>query len=245
MPHPVIFLDDGGVMNDNIRRGLRWQELVGEFFAPLLGGPPEAWQKANLLTSEELFEPANWQRRLQATSDYASFDRLFLHDWLKNMCRFVGITAPATEDCIALAERATRAILPRAHAAFPGAIEAIRTLFQQGYTLYTASGESSRDLAGYLQGMGVRDCFAPRLYGPDLINTFKDGPEYYRRIFSEVGIAPARAIVVDDTPLVIPWACQAGARTVLVRKASSEVSTDATWQIASLAELPALLAQLN
>ena len=35
----IIFLDDGGVMNDNNTRALQWQRLVSEFFAPLLGGP--------------------------------------------------------------------------------------------------------------------------------------------------------------------------------------------------------------
>jgi len=35
---PIIFLDDGGVMNDNNARALQWQRLVGEYFVPLLGG---------------------------------------------------------------------------------------------------------------------------------------------------------------------------------------------------------------
>ena len=39
----MVFLDDGGVMNDNNERGLQWQRLVSEFFAPLLGGPADAW----------------------------------------------------------------------------------------------------------------------------------------------------------------------------------------------------------
>jgi len=39
----VVFLDDGGVLNDNDRRAVEWRRLLGEFFAPRLGGTPEAW----------------------------------------------------------------------------------------------------------------------------------------------------------------------------------------------------------
>jgi hypothetical protein len=40
----VVFLDDGGVLNDNERRAPEWRRLLGEFFAPRLGGTPEAWR---------------------------------------------------------------------------------------------------------------------------------------------------------------------------------------------------------
>src|SRR5216684_183689 len=46
-----------------------------------------------------------------------------------------------------------------------------------GYALHTASGSCSLELAGYFEGLGVRRCFG-RLYGADLIGTFKEGPEY-------------------------------------------------------------------
>lgn len=41
--YPVIFLDDGGVMNDNTLRGFQWERMVAEFFKPVLGGTFEAW----------------------------------------------------------------------------------------------------------------------------------------------------------------------------------------------------------
>ncbi|MFQ5795557.1 MAG: hypothetical protein ACE5JP_10975 [Candidatus Bipolaricaulia bacterium] len=43
----VLFVDDGGVLNDNTRRSLQWQRLLGEFFPPILGGTPESWAEAN------------------------------------------------------------------------------------------------------------------------------------------------------------------------------------------------------
>lgn len=130
-------------------------------------------------------------------------------------------------------------ITRRVRAAFPGVVDTIRALHGQGYTLHTASGESSPDLEGYLHAMGLSDCFG-RLYGPDLINTLKEGPEYYERIFADLGIAAAEALVVDDNPRAITWATQVGARAVLVGD-SSLLRTGTTLHIGSLVELPTML----
>jgi len=122
-------------------------------------------------------------------------------------------------------------------------VDTIRTLHRQGYPLHTASGESSLDLEGYLQAMGVRDCFG-RLYGPDLIDTLKEGPEYYERIFADLGIAAAEALVVDDSPRATRWVTQVGARAALVGD-SPLPQTGTTVHIGSLVELPATLQRLD
>ncbi len=110
-------------------------------------------------------------------------------------------------------------------------MEAIHQLHAQGYTLHTASGTSSRELAGYLEGMGVLECFG-RLYGPDLVNTLKSGPRYYARIFADAGVSPSEALVVDDSAKALGWAAEVGARTILIGE---------DGVITSLAELPTLL----
>ena len=243
MSRLVIFLDDGGVMNDNSLRGPQWRRLVAEFFAPLLGGTHEAWSEANRIVIDNLLDPANWQKRIQEASDYASFDRRYQLDWLRSMCEIVGVPTPPEEESLELAYRATALIISRVRADFPGVVDAIRTLHSQGYTLHTASGEPSTDLDGHLTGMGVRDCFG-RLYGPDLVNTFKEGPEYYEHIFADLGISPTDALVVDDSPRAISWATQVGAKTVLVNN-SSHHETTATLHIGSLAELPQMIHRLD
>jgi HAD superfamily hydrolase (TIGR01509 family) len=120
----------------------------------------------------------------------------------------------------------------RVRAAFPGVGDTIRALHRQGYPLHTASGESSLDLEGYLYAMGARDCFG-RLYGPDLIGSLKEGPEYYERIFADLGIATADTLVVDDSPRAIEWARQVGARTVLVGDSSLPRTGATVYQTAS------------
>jgi HAD superfamily hydrolase (TIGR01509 family) len=241
MSKPILFLDDGGVMNDNIQRGTQWRRHIGEFFVPLLGGTHEAWSDANLVVATGIFEADNWQQRTQAAAGlpYTAFDRSYQLDWLGGMCQQIGIPIPAEEECIELAHRATAFVISQVRAAFPGAINTIRALYGQGYTLHTASGGPSSDLAGYLQGMGVLDCFG-RLYGPDLINMLKSGPAYYQRIFDDLGISPTSAIVVDDNTDVLRWASDMGAQTVLV-SATPRSDTGATYCIGSLAELPQVL----
>jgi FMN phosphatase YigB (HAD superfamily) len=89
--------------------------------------------------------------------------------------------------------------------------------------------------------MGVRHCFS-RLYGADLINAFKQGPQYYERIFADAGVRPTEALVVDDSAEAIRWATLVGAGTILV-STSLHPEKDTIPRIGSLAELPAFLHQ--
>jgi HAD superfamily hydrolase (TIGR01509 family) len=239
MTRPVLFLDDGGVMNDNRLRGEQWPPLVAEFFAPRLGGIPEAWAEANRSVITRILEPASWQARLQSASDYRNFEYQYELDWISGMCELVNVPIPDEEQCYQLAVEATVAIIPRIRSAFPGAADAIRALHERGYTLYTASGSHSREVDGYLEVMGVRGCFQ-RLYGADLIDTFKAGPAFYERIFADSGVDPASALVVDDLPHALAWARQVRARTVLVGAAPA-AEEEANIRIASLAQLPDMI----
>jgi FMN phosphatase YigB (HAD superfamily) len=241
---PIIFLDDGGVINDNEVRGRQWQRLVGEFYAPRLGGTPEDWAEANRVFTAGLFETVAWNARLQQTHNYADFDRQYMRDWITGMCGMLGIEPPPEEEGIALAREGGNWIIPQVRAAYPGAIETIRVLHDEGYTLYTASGASSWDMKAYLEPYGVVECFV-RLYGPDLVDTHKKGPEYYRLIFEDSGVRAEDALVLDDNPMVLGWAGEVGARGVLVGKHASEKVSGLVAEIGSLAELPELLQRIE
>lgn len=235
---PTILLDDGGVMNDNHVRGSQWPQLVGEFLASQLGGTPAAWAEANRVHMLSIFDADNWRRRVQSAPDYASFERTYWYDWLNGMCRLVGMETPLEAECIELARRAEAYVTCRVQSAIPGAIEAICELHSQGYTLHTASGESSLNLHGYLQAMGVREYFG-RLYGSDLLNMLKETPEYYERLFADAQLAPSDALIVDDSPRALAWAKDLGAMTVLINAERTPV--EGMLCIASLAELPELM----
>ena len=237
----VLFIDDGGVMNDPTPRRAQWQRLLSEFFPPILGGTPEAWAEANRIVAPRLWQGYGLYGRVDV--DYLAYDRAYRIAWLGGMCELVDVRVPPEEECIALAHGAAAYVTRRVRSAYPGVVEAIRHLHARGYLLHTASGECSAELAGYLEGMGVRHCFQ-RLYGPDLVNTLKEGIEYYARIFADAGVAPDEALVVEDNPLALRWAAQAGARTVLVDSAGSP-EAPAAAVIGSLAELPQVIERLE
>lgn len=235
----TILLDVGGIIMDKRQRTEQWHSLTGDYFAPLFGRTAQEWNTAHQIVTERLLEQEEVIQ--QATPDFITFHHAYNRSWLSGMCKLLGLPIPAEEECIALADQAIASISSRIQAALPGAVEAIQTLHCQGFLLHTASGAHSFEIAGYLEAVGVRACFG-RYYGADLINTFKQGPEYFERLFANLDLRPAEALVVDDEPDALGWAAQVGARTVLVSPVShSEKVTTAC--IGSLADLPAWLQQ--
>ena len=237
----AIFIDDGGVMNDNSLRGPQWQRLVAEYLAPRLGGSCAAWEEANRTTVE------GWAARfdeLISNMDYLDAIREEDLRWLRVMCELVDVDAPTgEEECLRLHRETNAYVIARVRSAIPGAVDAIRSLHRMGYTLYTASGETSPDLDSYLIAMGVRPLFE-HLYGCDLVNTWKGGRLFYDRIFGDAGVQPSECLVIDDSPRAVQWAGEAGAKAVLV-SADPPRSTPAYAVLSSLAELPPFLADMG
>jgi beta-phosphoglucomutase-like phosphatase (HAD superfamily) len=244
MPGVVIFLDDGGVLNDNSVRGAQWRRLAGEYLAPRLGGTREAWEQANAAYVTRLFAGDAWDVRLEAAANYADFERTYFLDWVRGMCAMTGIEPPPDEDAIRLGRDAEEWIIARVRSDFPGAAEAIRTLHARGYTLHTSSGASSKMMDIYLDTMQCRP-YVTRLYGPNLVDTFKAGPPFYERIFADSGVAPAEALVLDDNPTMLGWAAEVGARTLLVGSGPAPQVPGCVGVIGSLAELPGIIEEIG
>jgi FMN phosphatase YigB (HAD superfamily) len=236
-----VFLDNGGVITDNSRRGSQYRRLVGEFFVPRFGGTLEAWAAANMVSF-----PGVWPRFLQRVEEWhASRDiihemSLYFADWLRSMFAAMGLQAPASDEaCAALGQEADSWINPQIDARFPGAEDAIKTL-AQNYRLFTASDGFSVPLAVAIGESAGR---FERLYGPDLINVPKSsGRPYYDTVFAHAGVDPARALVVDDNLSNILAAQATGARTVFVSRQPGAAYEGPT--IALLAELPSIIETL-
>lgn len=237
MTQLTVFLDIGGVINDKDQQATQWQHLVGDCFVLLLGGSREGWIEANRLVTERLLELES----VQAMANFVRFYWTYQLNWVSGMCALQNMPIPSVGECMDLAYRANTWISRLVRAALPGAAQAVRLLCSQGYRLHTASGSCSIEVAGYLEGMGVRHCFS-RLYGAELINAFKQGPQYYERIFADAGVRPTEALVVDDSAEAIRWATLVGAGTILV-STSLHPEKDTIPRIGSLAELPAFLQQ--
>ena len=80
-----IFFDDGGVMNDNSRRGPQWERLVGDYFSDRFGGTPSMWGEANqryVVGVLSKFE--NWNG-LYGSVDYPTYIRMFIDGWVEEV----------------------------------------------------------------------------------------------------------------------------------------------------------------
>jgi FMN phosphatase YigB (HAD superfamily) len=242
-PIKYVFLDDGGVINDNSRRAPQWERLVGEFFVPRLGGTREQWAAANRKAIRPTIE--RFMARLDAwqegTSRYADELRNYDLDWLQSMCEAANIQPPSSvDDQLALSREATDWIMPQVRADHPGATDAIVRLSGR-YRLYMASGGASYELRMVLEPLGVIDRLTT-LYGPDLVDFPKRFPRYYERIFHDAGLDPGECLVVDDTVEALSWAREVGTRTALISRDKNDSLAD--YRAGSLSELAEHLLQL-
>ena len=239
MPGLTLFLDDGGVLSDDSRKGPEWRRLVGEFFPERLGGEPEAWAEANRLMFPPVFEA--YAQVMAIRDRYVEGALAYERAWLTAMCDYVGVAAPAGGECSRLAREAVIYITSRTQAAHPETADAVAALAAAGHTLHTASNSPSWEVGGYLRAMGLEERFGI-LFGPDLVNAVKPAAAYYARAFVIAGVEPREALVVDDNPGHLRAARDVGARTVLV---SAAEAPPGTRSIPSLAALPPLVDALG
>jgi HAD superfamily hydrolase (TIGR01509 family) len=234
-----VFLDNGGVITDNSLLGPEYERLVGAFLAPRLGGTVKGWGEANRLTigvrERSVARLEAWD---DATDDILREYYIYNLDWLTSMCEALAIDPPAADIAAELGAEANQWILSQAPQAFPGALDAIRQLARER-TLFTASEGPSFQLATILGHYGIAGLFA-RLYGPDLVNTAKQAPAYYERIFADAGVEPPEVLVVDDSTEMLTKAARAGASTILVSK-DARAQSPFDGVIEGLSALPAVL----
>ena len=206
----VVFIDDGGVLNDNHARAPQWRRLLGDYLVPCLGGTPEAWAKANVGAFERSWD--RFMTRVAEAGESGGVDRWVRTErarWLVDMCEQVGVATPDDPETSAVAGSIW--VSERVKAEIPGAVDAVLELARRGIVLHTASGGLSWELDPYLRGMGIRQHF-DRLYGPDLVDRYKNGPHYHRAILADSETDPADAAVVDDWDEARMWAGSLGVR---------------------------------
>ena len=225
-PIAVLFVDKGGVLVDNTTLSVQWRRLIGEFLVPRLGGRHEEWGAANVPAFER-----QWARFQQAAAAGGPADirGFFANDarlWFLDMCDAIGIERPTDDVADTIAADTVSYVKARLDVPVPRALAALSALRSRGVVLHTASGDAHDDLVEYLERIGGRDLF-DRLYGSDLVNTWKFGPDYYRAVLADSGVDPARAAVVDDSPQALAWARECGLRGFLVELRGGEAFDDA------------------
>lgn len=127
-----------------------------------------------------------------------------------------------------------------------GALELLDWLRQAGVALAIATGKSRRGVDHELDAPGVRERFAATRSADDARP--KPDPEMVEQILTELGLAPADAWLVGDSPLDLAMGAAAGVTTFGVlggvgsRAALEELSPRAV--VAGLPDLHTLLRSL-
>ncbi|KAI1316244.1 hypothetical protein EDD11_010291 [Mortierella claussenii] len=125
----AIFLDSGGVINDNAKRAPQWLRYLGEFFPTTpLSGTPLVWAHANAQLIRPFF--SRWYEYMAQATDLAAqaqtkaieekiqdrariesgqdrslnvcwiFERLHLLIWIKEMCRVAGPSVEGLDEVV-------------------------------------------------------------------------------------------------------------------------------------------------
>ena len=209
----ILFLDDGGVLNDNSLRRPEWLRLIGEFMPARMGGSAEQWAEANGTIWPDMWR--DLQKRMAEFGSHEQYQRRLATDWMRAMCARIGVTAPSDDDAVRLYNELSSYVAERGMCAISGAADAVRSLHRAGYTLYTASGTTSWELRGILGRMGIVEMFSG-LYGPDVVDHEKHGLAFYEKVFAHAGVAPAMALVIESDAECCGWAREAGANAAWI-----------------------------
>lgn len=110
-------------------------------------------------------------------------------------------------------ERRTRLVLEQA--VLPGVVELADAALASGLRLAVASSSTREWVAGHLERLGIRDRFACVRCRDD-VAAVKPSPDLYLAAVECLGVAPAEAIAIEDSPNGVTAAKAAGMRCVAV-----------------------------
>ena len=227
-------------MSEQIPFNLQYVRGIGDVLAPIYGGDAEDWAKCAIDMLETLEAQYIVQFRADPTHYNAWFARL--HAQAMELV-FGGMGLPVPDEAEQLSRDTQKRVLSGCDAAFSGAKQAVETLHRRGYMIHAASGNDSGHLRSAFVGMGIDHCFT-RFYGPDLIDCAKEGPEFYRRIFPDLNLPPAQALIIDNDPNAISWAQSLGAKAIqadLLPYKEVATAPNIVGKITELTQLPTLI----
>lgn len=238
-----IFLDFDGVINDMWRMSRESHLSIAESMTTQHGGDVQQWlgalQRASSTANE--WAPGSPLRDKDVVQWLREYDRV----WLEELFVAGGVQLPSqgrAELGWHIREEAYRKI-NCVYADVPEALALLKRSGKEhgdpsgvdGRTLYIASGGRNARLEVLLRKAGLRDYFQ-EVFGCDTVDVLKESPEYYRRIFDRLNLAPSRSLVVDDNPKCIRWAQEVGAKAALLDRERQQ-SADADLVSSDLLQL--------
>ncbi len=107
---------------------------------------------------------------------------------------------------------------------FPHAADLLRHVAAQGQKVALASSASKKELDHYVDLLGVADILTAATSKDDA-ETTKPAPDIFKAAVAKLGVSPAAARVVGDTPYDVAAAAKCGIATVAVRSGGFEDRT--------------------
>lgn len=210
---PIIFFDDGGVLNNDQIRGSQYQPLIAEYMAENFGGDAKVWKDANYEAVIKIMNLISAKTSSGQLLSYNDFKKEENEIWIETMFNRAGIDLPPKSKYLTINKEAEAYVLPKIKSMYPKISESIKKLYNEGFHLNTASAASSRFLRLSLERTGILHCFKT-LYGSDLIETMKVSSHYYKNIFEKESLDPKNAIVIDDNVTMLNLARNLGAHVI-------------------------------
>jgi beta-phosphoglucomutase len=129
-------------------------------------------------------------------------------------------------------------------AAYPGVIDLVNKLHNEGIPLAISSGALLSDIVPILKVLTITDCFEVIVTADD-VSKSKPDPECYHLAFERLSsqcpsmfLSPTRTIAIEDTPAGITSAKTAGLQVIAVTNSyPRDIVCEATSVVASLEEL--------
>lgn len=129
----------------------------------------------------------------------------------------------------------------------PGAHDLLAYVTRRGLAKAVASSTSRAMAEAKLRSAGLRDFFEVIVTGEDVPRA-KPAPDLFLEAARRLNLPPEACVVLEDSSVGVQAAHAAGMRCILipdVQPLSAEIVNLATWQLRSLAEVPALLERLR
>ena len=126
--------------------------------------------------------------------------------------RWIG--KPIPDDFHVLRKAENARVLAEGVEALAGAVDFVRGL-PPALPLAIASSSTPRWLEGLLRHIGLFDRFAPHIYsGRVHVARGKPAPDIYRHAAAALGVAIARTLVIEDSPVGVTGAVASGAHVI-------------------------------
>ena len=124
------------------------------------------------------------------------------------------------DDIVDEKERDFRQLISRNIRPLPGAIDLMKSLRENGFSLALASSAPIENVQLVLKDLGIINCFGAIVWGREVAEG-KPSPQGFLLAAKKLGVAPANCVVIEDAVAGVTAAKRAGMRCIAVTNTNS------------------------